>query len=196
MIGMTDEQRTQAEFWFDPLCPWAWMTSRWMGEVQQQRPVDVTWSVMSLAVLNEGLDLPQDYRDMMDRGWGPVRVVTAAGELHGPEVVKPLYDAIGTAIHPGGVEDYDEAISIANDTLYGLGAGVWSRDINTAYRAGRDIQAGRVWTNCYHQYPAHAAFGGYKSSGIGRENHLMMLDHYQQTKNLLVSYNPNKLGFF
>ena len=92
--------------------------------------------------------------------------------------------------------DYDDAISIANDTLYGLGAGVWSRDTNTAYRAGRDIQAGRVWTNCYHQYPAHAAFGGYKNSGVGRENHKMMLDHYQQTKNLLVSYSASKLGFF
>jgi aldehyde dehydrogenase len=105
-------------------------------------------------------------------------------------------EIFGPVVSVTGFEDYDEAISIANDTLYGLGAGVWSRDINTAYRAGRDIQAGRVWTNCYHQYPAHAAFGGYKSSGIGRENHLMMLDHYQQTKNLLVSYNPNKLGFF
>ncbi len=83
--------------------------------------------------------------------------------------------------------DFDNAMEIANDTLYGLGAGVWSRDTNTAYRAGRAIQAGRVWTNCYHAYPAHAAFGGYKSSGIGRENHAMMLDHYQQTKNLLVS---------
>ncbi|MEK6648845.1 MAG: aldehyde dehydrogenase family protein [Actinomycetota bacterium] len=91
---------------------------------------------------------------------------------------------------------YDEAIKIANDTLYGLGAGVWTRDMNTAYRAGRAIQAGRVWTNCYHDYSAHAAFGGYKSSGIGRETHKMMLDHYQQTKNLLVSYSPNKLGFF
>jgi aldehyde dehydrogenase len=80
--------------------------------------------------------------------------------------------------------------------LYGLGAGVWSRDGNTAYRAGRDIKAGRVWTNCYHQYPAHAAFGGYKQSGIGRENHHMMLDHYQQTKNLLVSYSNKALGFF
>ncbi|MDP9318501.1 MAG: aldehyde dehydrogenase family protein [Actinomycetota bacterium] len=92
--------------------------------------------------------------------------------------------------------DFDNAMEIANDTLYGLGAGVWSRDINTAYRAGREIQAGRVWTNCYHAYPAHAAFGGYKSSGIGRENHRMMLDHYQQTKNLLVSYSARKLGFF
>jgi aldehyde dehydrogenase len=90
----------------------------------------------------------------------------------------------------------EEAIAIANDTLYGLGAGVWSRNGNRAYRVGKAIQAGRVWTNCYHLYPAHAAFGGYKQSGIGRENHKMMLDHYQQTKNLLVSYSENKLGFF
>ena len=89
-----------------------------------------------------------------------------------------------------------EALAIANDTLYGLGAGVWSRDGNTAYRMGRAIKAGRVWTNCYHAYPAHAAFGGYKESGIGRETHKVMLDHYQQTKNLLVSYSPKKLGFF
>ncbi|MFZ4286502.1 aldehyde dehydrogenase [Variovorax sp. HJSM1_2] len=93
-------------------------------------------------------------------------------------------------------KDEAEALEIANDSLYGLGAGVWSRDMNTAFRMGRGIQAGRVWTNCYHAYPAHAAFGGYKQSGIGRENHRMMLDHYQQTKNLLVSYSPDKLGFF
>jgi len=90
----------------------------------------------------------------------------------------------------------EDALAIANDTLYGLGAGVWTRDGSRAYRMGRGIQAGRVWTNCYHAYPAHAAFGGYKQSGIGRENHKMMLDHYQQTKNLLVSYSPKKLGFF
>ncbi|WP_417270913.1 aldehyde dehydrogenase [Celeribacter sp.] len=90
----------------------------------------------------------------------------------------------------------EEALEIANDTMYGLGAGVWSRDMNTCYRFGRHIQAGRVWVNNYHAYPAHAAFGGYKQSGVGRENHKMMLDHYQQTKNMLVSYNPNKLGFF
>ena len=89
-----------------------------------------------------------------------------------------------------------EALEIANDTLYGLGAGVWSRDGNTAYRMGRGIKAGRVWTNCYHAYPAHATFGGYKESGIGRETHKVMLDHYQQTKCLLVSYSPKKLGFF
>ena len=93
-------------------------------------------------------------------------------------------------------KDDDEALSIANDTLYGLGAGVWTRNGTRAYRFGRAIQAGRVWTNCYHAYPAHAAFGGYKQSGIGRENHKMMLDHYQQTKNMLVSYSPKKLGFF
>ncbi|MEV4933952.1 MULTISPECIES: aldehyde dehydrogenase [unclassified Sphingobium] len=93
-------------------------------------------------------------------------------------------------------KDEAEALAIANDTLYGLGAGVWSRNGNTAYRMGRAIQAGRVWTNCYHAYPAHAAFGGYKQSGIGRETHKMMLDHYQQTKNLLVSYSTKALGFF
>ncbi|PFG42412.1 aldehyde dehydrogenase [Isoptericola jiangsuensis] len=92
--------------------------------------------------------------------------------------------------------DFDDAMKVANDTLYGLGAGVWSRDGGIAYRAGRTIEAGRVWTNCYHAYPAAAAFGGYKGSGVGRENHKMMLDHYQQTKNLLVSYSGQKLGFF
>jgi aldehyde dehydrogenase len=93
-------------------------------------------------------------------------------------------------------KDDAEALEIANDTLYGLGSGVWTRDINRAYHFGRGIQAGRVWTNCYHLYPAHAAFGGYKKSGIGRETHKMMLDHYQQTKNMLVSYSPKALGFF
>jgi aldehyde dehydrogenase len=93
-------------------------------------------------------------------------------------------------------KDEADALAIANDTLYGLGAGVWSRNGNVAYRMGRAIKAGRVWTNCYHAYPAHAAFGGYKESGLGRENHKMMLDHYQQTKNLLVSYSEQKLGFF
>ena len=93
-------------------------------------------------------------------------------------------------------KDFDEAIKIANDTIYGLGAGVWARSAHTSYRAGRAVEAGRVWTNCYHIYPAHAAFGGYRKSGIGRENHRMMLDHYQQTKNLLVSYSTKPAGFF
>lgn len=105
-------------------------------------------------------------------------------------------EIFGPVVAVTSFTDYDDAISIANDTLYGLGAGVWSRDGNTAYRAGRDIQAGRVWVNCYHAYPAHAAFGGYKQSGIGRENHKMMLDHYQQTKNMLVSYAEKAQGFF
>ncbi|MEZ2221678.1 aldehyde dehydrogenase [Rhizobium sp. RCC_161_2] len=105
-------------------------------------------------------------------------------------------EIFGPVVSVTTFKDNDEALSIANDTLYGLGAGIWSRDVNTCYRFGRAIQAGRVWTNCYHAYPAHAAFGGYKQSGIGRENHLKMLEHYQQTKNMLVSYSPKKLGFF
>lgn len=105
-------------------------------------------------------------------------------------------EIFGPVVSTTTFSDYDDAIRIANDTLYGLGAGVWTRNTNTAYRAGRAIEAGRVWTNCYHLYPAHAAFGGYKHSGIGRENHQMMLRHYQQTKNLLVSYSESAMGFF
>ncbi|MEW5853208.1 MAG: aldehyde dehydrogenase [Myxococcota bacterium] len=105
-------------------------------------------------------------------------------------------EIFGPVVSVTTFKDEDEALRIANDSLYGLGAGVWTRDMNRAYRMGRGIQAGRVWTNCYHAYPAHAAFGGYKQSGIGRETHKMMLDHYQQTKNMLVSYSPRKLGFF
>jgi aldehyde dehydrogenase len=105
-------------------------------------------------------------------------------------------EIFGPVVSVTTFKDADDALEIANDTLYGLGAGVWSREANICYRFGRAIKAGRVWTNCYHAYPAHAAFGGYKQSGIGRENHKMMLDHYQQTKNLLVSYSPKKLGFF
>jgi aldehyde dehydrogenase len=105
-------------------------------------------------------------------------------------------EIFGPVVSVTTFKDEAEALEIANDTLYGLGAGVWTRNGNTAFRMGKGIQAGRVWTNCYHAYPAHAAFGGYKSSGIGRETHKMMLDHYQQTKNLLVSYTETKLGFF
>ena len=105
-------------------------------------------------------------------------------------------EIFGPVVSVTTFKDHEEALSIANDTLYGLGSGIWSRDANTCYRFGRAIKAGRVWTNCYHAYPAHAAFGGYKQSGIGRETHKMMLDHYQQTKNMLVSYSPKKLGFF
>lgn len=105
-------------------------------------------------------------------------------------------EIFGPVIGVTTFKDEAEALAIANDTEFGLGAGVWTRDINRAYRVGRGIKAGRVWTNCYHLYPAHAAFGGYKKSGIGRETHKMMLDHYQQTKNLLISYDVNPLGFF
>ena len=142
------------------------------------------------------------------------RVVTGGeraelgGDLSGGYYVQPTIfsghnrmrifqeEIFGPVLAATSFENYDDAIRQANDTLYGLGAGVWTRDANTAYRAGRDIKAGRVWTNCYHLYPAHAAFGGYKQSGVGRENHKMMLDHYQQTKNLLVSYSPKAMGFF
>ena len=130
------------------------------------------------------------------------------GDLSGGYYIKPTVfkghnkmrifqeEIFGPVLSVTTFEDMDDAIAIANDTLYGLGAGVWTRDANTAFRVGRAIQAGRVWTNCYHAYPAHAAFGGYKQSGIGRETHKMMLDHYQQTKNLLVSYSDKPLGFF
>jgi hypothetical protein len=107
-------ERTPVELFFDPICPWAWMTSRWMMEVEKVRPVDVTWSVMSLSVLNEGRrHLSEEYRQMMDRGWGPARVVVAAAQEHGPHVVKPLYDALGTRIHLGGVSDYRSIIEPA-----------------------------------------------------------------------------------
>jgi aldehyde dehydrogenase len=105
-------------------------------------------------------------------------------------------EIFGPVVAMTSFTDFDDAIALANDTLYGLGAGVWTRDANTAFRAGRAIEAGRVWTNCYHLYPAHAAFGGYKQSGIGRETHVKMLEHYQQTKNLLVSYDEKPMGFF
>ncbi len=126
------------------------------------------------------------------------------GELSGGYYVQPTVfkghnkmrifqeEIFGPVVSVTTFKTKEEALEIANDTLYGLGSGVWTRDMNTAYRFGRGIEAGRVWTNCYHAYPAHAAFGGYKASGIGRENHLQMLSHYQQTKNMLVSYSEDK----
>ncbi|MGV1049986.1 MAG: aldehyde dehydrogenase family protein [Solirubrobacterales bacterium] len=117
--------------------------------------------------------------------------------LEGTNEMRVFQEEIfGPVVSVTKFRDEAEALAIANDTLYGLGAGVWTRDGSRAFRIGRGIEAGRVWTNCYHQYPAHAAFGGYKISGVGRENHRMMLDHYSQTKCLLVSYDPKPLGFF
>ena len=131
-----------------------------------------------------GGDLSQGYyvKPTLFKGHNKMRIFQE--EIFGPVLAVTTF------------KDEAEALEIANDTIFGLGSGVWSRDGSRAYRMGRGIKAGRVWTNCYHAYPAHAAFGGYKESGIGRETHKMMLDHYQQTKNLLVSYSPKKLGFF
>ncbi|TCO13510.1 aldehyde dehydrogenase [Kribbella steppae] len=179
--------------------------------IKQGNPLD-TDTMMGAQASNDQYEKILAYIDIgKEEG---ARVVTGGaraeldGDLAGGYYIQPTIfegdnkmrifqeEIFGPVVAVTKFDDYADAMKIANDTLYGLGAGVWSRDINTAYRAGREIQAGRVWTNCYHAYPAHAAFGGYKSSGIGRENHKMMLDHYQQTKNLLVSYSPQKLGFF
>ncbi|WP_188063055.1 aldehyde dehydrogenase [Sphingobium sp. KCTC 72723] len=147
--------------------------------------------------LNEGAELlTGGARAMLDGELSEGYYVTPT-VLKGHNKMRIFQEEIfGPVLAVTTFKDEAEALAIANDTLYGLGAGVWTRDGTRAYRMGRGIQAGRVWTNCYHAYPAHAAFGGYKQSGIGRENHKMMLDHYQQTKNLLVSYSPKALGFF
>ena len=180
-------------------------------QVKQGDPLD-TDTMMGAQASNDQLEKILSYIDI-GRQEG-AKLLTGGeradlgGELSGGYYVQPTVfegnnsmrifqeEIFGPVVSVARFADYDDALKIANDTLYGLGAGVWSRDTNTAYRAGRDIQAGRVWVNNYHAYPAHAAFGGYKQSGIGRENHKMMLDHYQQTKNMLVSYSPNALGFF
>jgi aldehyde dehydrogenase len=179
--------------------------------IKQGSPLDSS-TMIGAQASNEQLEKILSYLDI-GRQEG-ARVLTGgernnlSGDLEGGYYVKPTIfeghnkmrifqeEIFGPVVSVAKFKDEEEALSIANDTLYGLGAGIWSRDANRCYRFGRAIQAGRVWTNCYHAYPAHAAFGGYKQSGIGRENHKMMLDHYQQTKNMLVSYTPKKLGFF
>jgi aldehyde dehydrogenase len=179
--------------------------------IKQGNPLD-TETMIGAQASNDQLEKILSYIDIGQKEGA--RLVTGGtraelgGDLAGGYYVTPTIfegdnsmrifqeEIFGPVVSVTRFDDYDDALKIANDTLYGLGAGVWTRDMNTAYRVGRGIQAGRVWTNCYHAYPAHAAFGGYKGSGVGRENHHMMLDHYQQTKNLLVSYNPQKLGFF
>ena len=135
------------DFWFDPLCPWAWMTSRWIGEVEKVRPVSVSWHVMSLAVLNEGRELSEEYQSLMTQGWGPVRVVTAAKDLHGEVVVKPLYDAIGTRLHPGGEQDL-RAATVAALAEVGLPASLIefadSDEYDAALRASHQDGIDRV----------------------------------------------------
>jgi aldehyde dehydrogenase len=179
--------------------------------VKQGNPLD-TGTMIGAQASNDQLEKILSYLEIgKEEG---AKVLTGgqraqlSGDLAGGYYVEPTIFAgdnsmrifqeeiFGPVVAVTSFSDEADALKIANDTLYGLGAGVWTRDGSRAYRAGREIQAGRVWTNCYHAYPAHAAFGGYKNSGVGRENHKMMLDHYQQTKNLLVSYSPKALGFF
>ncbi|MBB4688243.1 acetaldehyde dehydrogenase ExaC [Amycolatopsis jiangsuensis] len=180
-------------------------------KIKQGNPLDTETQVGAQAS-NDQLEKILSYIDIGKQEGAKVLTgggkADLGGDLAGGYYVQPTVfegdnkmrvfqeEIFGPVVSVAKFDDYADALKIANDTLYGLGAGVWSRDGNTAYRAGRDIQAGRVWVNNYHAYPAHAAFGGYKASGIGRENHKMMLDHYQQTKNLLVSYSDQALGFF
>ncbi|MCR6688688.1 aldehyde dehydrogenase [Cellulomonas sp.] len=179
--------------------------------IKQGNPLD-TETMIGAQASNDQLEKILSYIDI-GKAEG-AKVLTGGerahldGDLSGGYYVQPTIfegknsmrifqeEIFGPVVAVTSFSDYSDAIHTANDTLYGLGAGVWSREQAVAYRAGRDIEAGRVWTNCYHAYPAAAAFGGYKGSGVGRENHKMMLDHYQQTKNLLVSYSGTKLGFF
>ncbi|AEW93317.1 MULTISPECIES: acetaldehyde dehydrogenase ExaC [Streptomycetaceae] len=179
--------------------------------VKQGNPLD-TETMIGAQASNDQLEKILSYIDIGTAEGAKVLTggerVDLGGSLSGGYYVAPTIfegdnrmrifqeEIFGPVVSVTRFDGYDDAISIANDTLYGLGAGVWTRDLSTAYRAGRAIQAGRVWTNCYHAYPAHAAFGGYKNSGIGRETHKMMLDHYQQTKNLLISYSAKGPGLF
>jgi aldehyde dehydrogenase len=179
-------------------------------KIKQGHPMDAT-TMIGAQASNDQMEKILSYVEI-GKGEG-ARVLTGGkradlgGELSTGYYVEPTVleghnkmrvfqeEIFGPVLAVTTFEDDAEALAIANDTLYGLGSGVWTRNGTRAYRMGRGIKAGRVWTNCYHAYPAHAAFGGYKQSGIGRENHKMMLDHYQQTKNMLVSYSPKALGF-
>lgn len=182
-----------------------------VAAIKQTNPLDNS-SMIGAQVSKEQMDKILSYMDIGKQEGAELLLgggrQELAGDLAGGYYVQPTIFAghnkmrifqeeiFGPVVSVTTFKDEEEALSIANDTLYGLGSGLWTRDGSRAFRVGRGIEAGRVWTNCYHLYPAHAAFGGYKQSGIGRENHKMMLDHYQQTKNLLVSYNPNAMGFF
>ena len=182
-----------------------------VAKIKQGHPLD-TDTMIGAQASSEQLEKILSYIDIGKQEGAKLLAggerTTLGGELAGGYYVKPTVfrghnkmrifqeEIFGPVLAVTTFKDEAEALAIANDTLYGLGAGVWSRDRSTTYRMARGIQAGRVWTNCYHAYPAHAAFGGYKGSGVGRETHKMMLDHYQQTKNMLVSYSPKALGFF
>ena len=184
---------------------------RRVAAIKHGNPLD-TDSMMGAQASQEQMTKILSYLDLGKQEGAEVlcggSVAKLEGDLAGGYYVQPTLfkghnkmrifqeEIFGPVLAVTTFKDEAEALELANDTLYGLGAGVWSRNGNVAYRMGRAIKAGRVWTNCYHHYPAHAAFGGYKESGLGRENHKMMLNHYQQTKNLLVSYSENKMGFF
>ena len=182
-----------------------------IAAIKQGNPLD-TDTMIGAQASNEQMTKIKSYLDLGKQegatvlaGGAPAQL---AGELADGYYIQPTVfkghnkmrifqeEIFGPVLAVTTFKDEADALAIANDTLYGLGAGVWSRNGNIGYRMGRAIKAGRVWTNCYHAYPAHSAFGGYKESGIGRETHKVMLDHYQQTKNLLVSYTEEKLGFF
>ncbi len=182
-----------------------------VGRIKQGNPLD-SETMIGAQVSNDQREKILSYFDIGKQEGAKVLIggkeKSVSSDLQGGYYIEPTVfegqnsmrvfqeEIFGPVVSVTKFTDEADAVKIANETLYGLGAGVWTRDTSTAYRMGRAIQAGRVWTNCYHLYPAHAAFGGYKHSGIGRENHRMMLDHYQQTKNLLVSYDPNPMGFF
>jgi aldehyde dehydrogenase len=180
-------------------------------KIKQGNPLD-TDTMIGAQASNDQLEKIMSYVDIGKKEGAKILTggarVEFSGDLKGGYYFQPTIfegqnkmrifqeEIFGPVVSVTKFKDEADALAIANDTLYGLGAGLWTRDTSQAFRMGKAIQAGRVWTNCYHLYPAHAAFGGYKQSGIGRENHKMMLDHYQQTKNLLVSYDPKPMGFF